>query len=131
MFALNVDSFEIKSAVDRDGFFVSTRIDGVDLYEIGRSLGEIRVDKRNPDPIRDISPQEVTEASENTLSSRFGTSEFPFHTDTAHWQKPAQYILFHCVSPGRGDRPTLLQDTRHWKLTRAECISLNSEVWKT
>ena len=58
-----------------------------DLIEIVQHLGNVRVDPRSPIPVRYISPQHPRSAKVNTLSSRYGTDAFPFHTDTAHWDR--------------------------------------------
>jgi L-asparagine oxygenase len=65
-----------------------------------------------------------------SLSSRHGLGEFPFHTDTAHWDVPARYLVLHCENPGRGLRPTLLQDSRNWALNREHKSSVLRDVWK-
>ena len=98
---------------------------------IGESLGEVRMDLRSPEPIRDIRPQLIAEAKPNTLSSRYGMEMFPFHTDVAHWQTPARYVILYCEDPGSGDRPTLLQDTRKWDIRESEQRAFLREVWKT
>lgn len=130
--ALNrFDIHAIKSTLNRDGIFYSSLIEVNDLTEVGEGLGAIRVDRRSPQPVRDISPQTFAEAKGNTLSSRYGTAPFPLHTDAAHWTEPPKYLLFHCISPGSGNRPTVLQDTYEWRLTQEETESVVREVWKT
>jgi len=57
--------------------------------------------------------------------------KFPFHTDTAYWPVPARYVLFHCLAPGAGDRPTLIIDPRDWHLTDMDRRALCNEVWRT
>ena len=102
-----------------------------DIPRIASELGEIRVDPRSPDPIRDIRPQMTADAKPNTLSSRYGTSSFPFHTDVAHWHDPARYVLLYCVHPGSGNRPTQLQDSRTWDLEPGVWRAMLREVWKS
>ncbi len=43
----------------------------------------------------------------NTLSEKFGTGGFPFHTDTAFWSRPARLVLLRAVG-GDLRRPTIL-----------------------
>lgn len=83
---------------------------------IARSLGEITTDRRSPDPYRAISPQTLEVAKANTLSRRYGMESFPFHTDVAHWNQPADFVFLYCESPGSGNRPTELIDTRQWHI---------------
>jgi alpha-ketoglutarate-dependent taurine dioxygenase len=102
-----------------------------DLIEIVQQLGPIRVDLRSPEPVREIRPQPADSAKQNTLSSRYGTNAFPFHTDTAHWDQPARYLVLYCVDPGEGKRPTLLQDSRAWQISDAEKELACRALWTT
>jgi hypothetical protein len=40
-----------------------------------------------------LIPREPRLARHNTFSGTFGTGSFPLHTDTAHWLKPARYVV--------------------------------------
>src|SRR5262245_17548310 len=100
------------SQLETNGFVIARGVPEVDLLDIVRPLGKVRVDPRSPTPVRDIRPQPPNSAKANTLSSRYGTDAFPFHTDTAHWDQPARYLALFCVDPGEGQRETLLQDSR-------------------
>jgi L-asparagine oxygenase len=102
-----------------------------DIHHIGESFGEIRVDPRSPQAVRDIRPQTLDEAKPNTLSSRYGVGSFPFHTDVAHWEDPARFLLLYCEQPGSGARPTHLQDTLAWGLSSDDRKATLTEVWKT
>lgn len=102
-----------------------------DLHGIAASLGELRIDPRNPEPIRDICPQPRAEAKPNTLSSRYGMGQFPFHTDVAHWPLPARFVILYCQQPGSGARPTLLLDSWSWDLDEAQERALTREIWKS
>lgn len=117
------------SALDRDGFCTALGVRDIDLLRLIEPLGRVRVDPRNPEPVRDIQPQQADAAKPNTLSSRYGTGGFPFHTDTAHWDRPARYLLLYCVSPGDGMRPTRLQDSRAWQLTDQEMDLACRALW--
>ena len=101
------------------------------ILKISRELGVPKGEPRNPDLLRTISPQPKEIAKLNTLSSRFGTSAFPFHTDTAYWEMPAKYVLLYCLNPGSGDRPTLLVDSKMWRMTFAQRDNLHEAVWQT
>jgi alpha-ketoglutarate-dependent taurine dioxygenase len=117
--------------LERAGYLCMPGICQTDLTDIAERLGPIRVDPRSPEPVRDIRPQPVHSAKENTLSSRYGTNAFPFHTDTAHWDQPARYLVLYCVDPGEGRRPTLLQDSRAWELNDAEQELACRALWAT
>lgn len=116
-------------ALDSEGFCTAHGVRDTDLLRLVEPLGRVRVDPRNPELVRDIQPQQAGAAKPNTLSSRYGTGGFPFHTDTAHWERPARYLLLYCVSPGEGMRPTRLQDSRAWQLTDQEMSLACRALW--
>jgi len=102
-----------------------------ELEPIANSLGPITWDPRHPEPVRLIRPQEQSKATPNSLSSRYGTGSFPFHTDAAHWRHPPEYVLLYCCAPGAASRATLLLDTATLALTSAERNLLHTGVWAT
>jgi hypothetical protein len=91
--------------LELNGFVFARGVRETDLIGIVQHLGNVRFDPRSPMPVRDISPQLPSSAKANTLSSRYGTDAFPFHTDTAHWDHPAKYLALFCVNPGEGAQP--------------------------
>jgi hypothetical protein len=117
--------------LESNGFAFARGVHETDLIKIVQSLGKIRVDPRSPVPVRDIRPQPLGSGKVNTLSSRYGTDAFPFHTDTAHWDQPAQYLALFCVNPGEGERATLLQDSRTWEFRDSEIDLACRALWKT
>jgi L-asparagine oxygenase len=119
------------SQLELNGFVFARGVRETDLIGIVPHLGNVRVDPRSPTPVRDISPQLPSSAKANTLSSRYGTDAFPFHTDTAHWDHPARYLALFCVNPGEGERATLLQDSRAWQLQDDEIELACRALWKT
>lgn len=122
-----LDTGELENA----GYLFAHGVHQTDLIDIAQRLAPIRVDRRSPELVRDIRPQPIDSAKQNTLSSRYGIDAFPFHTDTAHWDQPARYLVLYCVDPGEGKRPTLLQDSRDWQLDSAEAELACRALWKT
>jgi alpha-ketoglutarate-dependent taurine dioxygenase len=120
-----------EEGLKRRGFLLMSGVPETELMDFAHQLGSIRVDKRSPELVREIRPQPLESAKSNTLSSRYGTNAFPFHTDTAHWHRPARYLILYCVNPGEGDRPTLLQDTHSWRLSVEEEDLICRAMWKT
>jgi hypothetical protein len=109
-------------------------ISGVGLdnaVSMARGLGMITMDRRSPELVRRISPQPIESAKPNTLSSRYGSGRFPFHTDAAHWEHPPDFVCLYCECPGSGGRPTELIDTHAWKIKPQLRLSLLSDIWKT
>lgn len=115
----------------RTGYSFTRGVYQGDLINIVQHLGPIEVDPRSPEPIRNICPQPVCSAKPNTLSSRYGIEAFPFHTDAAHWQYPARYLVLYCVDPGEGKRPTILQDSFSWQLNDNETDLACRDLWAT
>lgn len=111
--------------------FWSARVGSVaHALSLARQLGNVTHDPRHPCDFRRISPQPLESATPNTLSSRYGTGAFPFHTDAAHWATPPAYVLLYCDSPGRGRRRTLVHDAWVWPLSAEERCAVLEGVWR-
>jgi L-asparagine oxygenase len=119
----------ITCSLEAEGFIVLTGIREGDLEGIAEELGPITMDPRNPDRVRTIRPERANRAPANTLSQIHGVGPFPFHSDCAHWNKPATYLALYCVDPGEGERPTFLLDSWKWVWSANEKTSLCSDVW--
>ena len=59
--------------------------------------------------IHTLTPTPIHEAPPNTYSGNFGTSEFPLHTDLAHWSMPPRYLGLRCIV-GTSAVPTRVYD---------------------
>ena len=113
----------------RDGYALRRNVLEQQLPSIANLLGTIRTDLRNPAFIREIRPEPLSSANPNTLSSRHGMGAFPFHTDCAHWEAPAKYLVLYCAAPGSGGRPTLIIDSYRWRWSQSQKRALCNEVW--
>lgn len=122
---------DVRSEIGHKGFATISGIQLAGVMSLAKELGEVTMDKRSPDLYRRISPQNLDVAKINTLSSRYGMGEFPFHTDVAHWKKPASYVLLYCEHVGAGHRPTQLIDTHAWSISTSLRHSLTCELWKS
>lgn len=60
-------------------------------------------------PVQHLIPKDLSEAPPNTYSGNFGTSDFPLHTDLAHWARPPRYLALRCLQ-GSPDVATRLYD---------------------
>lgn len=96
---------KILQRLEEQGVARIPAVDPVDLLSIASQLGSPTADFNSEELIRVISPAHAGRSSES-LSSRYGLGEFPFHTECAYWREPPKYILLHCLTPGAGDRPT-------------------------
>lgn len=120
----------VRNSLSRAGYCLIHRFDQALLLDFAQALGPISMDPRHPHAVRFISPQDLSEANPNTLSSRYGLGPFPFHTDVAHWWIPADIVLLYCVATGSGGRPTLLTDSGRWDLSEQVWRLLRSAVWR-
>ena len=121
-------SWTFTGALKEDGFALVAGVAPSDLLPIAQNLGHPAPDTNDPAVVRDLHPQAASSAAPNTLSGRHGTGAFPFHTETAYWQRPARYVLLYCVNPGAGKRPTLVADVLG-KLSPSNIQTLSSELW--
>lgn len=121
---------QIPSMLSRKGYGIKRQVKNSTLLKIASALGIPVPDTREQCILKHLRPTPKQEAKKNTLSSRYGTGVFPFHTDTAYWQHPADYLLLYCVNPGCGKRQTLLSDATSWCLPQAKIDILVNEIWK-
>ena len=49
------------------------------------------------DPVQTLVPRSRARAAPNTYSGIFGESEFPLHTDLAHWALPPRFLVLRCL----------------------------------
>lgn len=49
--------------------------------------------------VQRIVPRSQVHAPANFYSGNFGLSEFPLHTDLAHWYVPPRYLVLRCIVP--------------------------------
>jgi L-asparagine oxygenase len=125
-----MDFQHIIAQVSDTGYFLASNISSTDFQCFVLSSGNAQVDSRHPEQIREIRPQAGAEANPNTLSSRYGLGAFPFHTDVAHWEIPARFLVLYCEIPGSGQRPTHLQDSCDWAPDVETKRAALREVWK-
>lgn len=114
----------------RAGFYFGQHWSSTEALMLAHALGAPVADARDARLVKPVSPQPMGRATPNTLSSRYGMGAFPFHTDTAYWQTPADFLLLRCVAPGRAARPTLLVDTAEWVFDVPETDALQRGMWR-
>lgn len=81
----------------------STEVAAASLGDVLTLAGTTRVQA--------LRPREKADAPPNIYSGQFGKSEFPMHTDLAHWYVPPRYFVLRCVV-GAPDVATRLLDGR-------------------
>lgn len=87
----------IKDSISTDGFALIRKFEpATTSAEIFSRLGVMEVIE-GQNAIQMLIPKILIEASPNTYSGKFGTSEFPLHTDLAHWSVPPRYLILRCI----------------------------------
>jgi len=71
---------------------------GNSALEVATKLGDI-AHVAGAKVVQTLSPSESTQSEPSSYSGNYGTREFPFHTDMAHWYEPPRYLLLYCVTP--------------------------------
>lgn len=62
------------------------------IFDIEKRLSEIKIGN-----VQTLIPKKRSKSLRNQYSGVYGLSEFPIHTDLAHWEVPPRYILLRCV----------------------------------
>ena len=104
----------IRKTIANQGYCLVEGTTETDMWAIASDLGVPRYETRDKQVVKLIRPHSKGLSEPNTLSSRYGTGTFPFHTDAAYWHTPPRFLLLRCLDPGEGNRCTLLSDPRAW-----------------
>ena len=72
-----------------------------DILSVAQTIGTVlKIPDHLPNSdiptVQDIRPHQQNEAQNGCYSAAFGLSEFPLHTDLAHWTQPPRYALIRC-----------------------------------
>lgn len=99
-----------KKTVDHHGYaLIPGFAEGLISHAAARLLG-------SPDHVEGLSPTQALTpqlaAPPNTYSGNFGFSEFPLHTDLAHWVVPPRYLMLRCVKGFRSVLTRILDGTK-------------------
>jgi len=100
-----------------DRGWTMTQTNGVEeLLALSESLGQPTPSRMGSSTVDHIRPMPKHEARPASLSALHGLDAFPLHTDTAHWRKPARYVLLRAATEECGSRPTVIVDSRSLRL---------------
>ena len=75
-----------------------------------------------------LIPSGTGHAMPGSLSSKYGMGGFPFHTETAHWRRPIDWVILRCIDPGAGGRATELVDGWELNLKDREMAALTRSL---
>jgi L-asparagine oxygenase len=121
-----------QSALEANGWANIQQSTGEGLLTLASSIGTPRPTRglaAVPDILR---PQRARDARRGSMSSVYGLSALPFHTDFAHHAVPPRYVLLR-LAPGEpaGPKPapTLLLDLSSLPLSAAEVNVISHDVW--
>ncbi len=95
------------------------------LLALAYRMGPV-IPGRNGALIESIVPRSIEAAEERSLSAIYGLSELPLHIDTAHYLRPARYLLLGCANPGRSTTQTRLAPTSALEFSPSELSLLSS-----
>ncbi|MBX7227025.1 MAG: TauD/TfdA family dioxygenase [Chitinophagales bacterium] len=98
------------------------------LTLLANELGDIIADD-NGNKIQHLRPKLTGQGIKDTFSYKYGLDEFPYHTDTAFWAKPAKLILMTTELPSSCN--TLLIDIKGFlnSLTESELVVFQNSVF--
>lgn len=62
--------------------------------------------------VQTLTPRVAKQEKSSTYSDVFGLSEFPLHSDYAHWETPPRYLMLRCIVGGPNVDTYLLPTSR-------------------
>src|SRR5260221_1254480 len=86
-----------------------------DLCEIADALGTPRSTSARRGLVNTLRVTSQSDSRPNSLSSRYGTEAFPYHTDGAIFRTPPRYGIMRLAPGSTSNRPTLLLDFQELK----------------
>ncbi|WP_428835402.1 TauD/TfdA family dioxygenase [Pseudomonas veronii] len=75
---------------------------------IASSLGQPCATRRRGPLIDHLAPSSRQAANPRSLSACYGLSQFPWHTDGAHWSTPPRYLIIGCLKADQRTAETLI-----------------------
>lgn len=71
---------------------------GKTTLEIASNIGTV-INMPGVNTVQELLPTKKETLSASSYSGNYGTKEFPFHSDMAHWYRPPRYLLLCCKVP--------------------------------
>jgi len=118
---------EIHRKLDAQGWCIVEREDSI--LDLACEFGKPISTKQDGTLIDRLHVVDAKAAYPNSLSSRFGTGAFPFHTDGAHHRIVPRYLFLRLHWPEFSYRATLLLDLIS-EINKKEHAVLKSDIWK-
>ena len=83
---------------------------------IARSIGTVLdipalLPQSNIPTVQTLAPRNSADSLRNQYSGTYGLTEFPLHTDLAHWAQPPRYMMLRCRVGSRAVNTRLLHSS--------------------
>ena len=114
--------------IQRSGFHILDLLEDMPLTELAAQLGDAVPSAPGRQLTDLLTPQAREHSLAGTLSSIHGVEAFPFHTETAYWRHPIDWVILKCINPGTGYRKTLLIDGWRLRLGNDEVKALEDSL---
>jgi hypothetical protein len=109
-----------KTALRRDGVAILSGTTLRDMLHIAESLGDVIPSRRGGPTLDLLQLVDSRSARPSSLSARYGTGAFPFHTDCAYYTVPPRFVLLRMGEGCSTDRPTYLLDSQSLSLSPSQ-----------
>ena len=95
---------------------------------VGESIGSVAkiealLPNENIPTVQTLIPRIRSDARKNLYSGTYGLSEFPLHTDLAHWMRPPRYFMLRCKSGSSSVSTRLLASSEVVSIVGAEKLN--------
>jgi alpha-ketoglutarate-dependent taurine dioxygenase len=90
------------------------------MLHIAESLGDVIPSRRGGPTLDLLQLVDSRSARPSSLSARYGTGAFPFHTDCAYYTVPPRFVLLRMGEGCSTDRPTYLLDSQSLSLSPSQ-----------
>lgn len=101
----------------------------VAILQIASELGHPVPLRLGQDVVSILSPRHQTDGLPNSFTAAFGTGAFPLHTDTAHWERPARYVVLGCLTAGSSERQTIILPWQNLKFNKRTLEEIQTGIF--
>ena len=99
---------DLAQQVKADGWLLVQTSSFEEFEAIARALGRPRAARVGGPAFERLSVMIPADAYPHSHSARYGEGPFPLHTDAAHWETPARFVVLRAEASS--SRPTLVLD---------------------
>jgi alpha-ketoglutarate-dependent taurine dioxygenase len=94
---------QLAGQINDRGYAIVRRVQpDTSLSELGRTLGVVEniegiIHSTRISNVQILTPRTREQSTKHRYSGTFGLSDFPLHTDLAHWAIPPRYLALRCL----------------------------------